>query len=72
MPRLVEGLSRFFGRVEILALGLEGTRQAAEIALQRGRPLEARDHARTLLSELPGSALGLALWADAAEDAWLD
>ncbi len=72
MPRLVEGLSRFFGRVEILALGLEGTRQAAEMALSRGRPLDARDHARTILAELPESVLGLALWADAAEDAWLD
>jgi small GTP-binding protein len=72
MPRLVEGLSRFFGRVEILALGLERERQAAEWALSRGRPLEARDHALVLLAELPGSALGLALWADAAEDAWLD
>lgn len=72
MPRLVEGLSRFFGRVEILALGLERERQAAETALSKGRPLEARDHAKVLLAELPGSALGLALWADAAEDAWLD
>lgn len=72
MPRLVEGLSRFFGRVEILALGLEGTRQAAELALSRGRALDARDHARTILAELPDSVLGLALWADAAEDAWLD
>ena len=43
MPRLVEGLSRFFGRVEILALGLERERQAAEWALSKGRPLEARD-----------------------------
>lgn len=72
MPRLVEGLSRFFGRVEILALGLERERQAAEWALAKGRPLEARDHAKVLLAELPGSALGLALWADAAEEAWLD
>jgi cellulose synthase operon protein C len=72
MPRLVEGLSRFFGRVEIFALGLESERQAAEAALQKGQPLEARDHAREILAQLPGSPLGLALWADAAEDAWLD
>ncbi len=72
MPRLVESLSRFFGRVEIFALGLEGEREAAEAALAKGQPLEARDHARALLAELPGSPLGLALWADAAEDAWLD
>jgi cellulose synthase operon protein C len=72
MPRLVEGLSRFFGRVEIFALGLEGERQAAEAALAAGQPLEAREHARTIVGALPGSPLGLALWADAAEDAWLD
>src|SRR5262245_30866084 len=72
MPRLVEGLSRFFGRVEILALGLETERRAAETALARGMPLEAREHAREILANLPGSPLGLALWADAAEDAWLD
>lgn len=72
MSRLVEGLSNFFGRVEILARGLEGVRRSAEIALAQGRPLEARECARALLAGLPGSPLGLALWADAAEDAWLD
>ncbi|APR77122.1 Putative ATP /GTP binding protein [Minicystis rosea] len=72
MPRLVEGLSRFFGRVEIFALGLESERQAAETALGRGQPLEARDHARAIVAALPDSPLGLALLADAAEDAWLD
>ena len=72
MPRLVEGLSRFFGRVEIFALGLESERQAAEAALTKGQPLEAREHARAILAALPESPLGLALWADAAEDAWLD
>ncbi|MFO0758185.1 MAG: dynamin family protein [Byssovorax sp.] len=72
MPRLVEGLTRFFGRVEIFALGLESERQAAEAALLRGEPLEARDHAREILAQLPDSPLGLALWADAAEEAWLD
>ena len=72
MPRLVEGLSRFFGRVEIFALGLDGERKAAEEALTKGQPLEAREHARAILAALPESPLGLALWADAAEDAWLD
>lgn len=72
MPRLVESLSRFFGRVEIFALGLEGERQAAEAALGRGQPLEAREHARAIVAALPDSPLGLALLADAAEDAWLD
>src|SRR5262245_10342728 len=72
MARLVEGLSRFFGRVEILALGLETERRDAEAALVKGRPLEAREHARAIVASLPDSPLGLALWADAAEDAWLD
>ncbi len=72
MPRLVEGVSRFFGRVEMFALGLEPERQAAEAALAAGQPLEARQHARTIVGALPDSPLGLALWADAAEDAWLD
>ncbi|WP_437627354.1 dynamin family protein [Sorangium sp. So ce1151] len=72
MARLVEALNRFFGRVEILALGLENERSAAEAALAKGMPLEAREHARSILSVLPDSAVGLALWADAAEDAWLD
>ncbi len=72
MARLVENLSRFFGRVEILARGLENERRAAEVALMRGRPLEARERAREILAEVPGSPLGLALWADAAEDAGLD
>ena len=72
MPRLVEGLSRFFGRVEILARGAEEDRRAADEALVRGRTLEAREHARELVAKVPGSPLGLALWADAAEEAWLD
>lgn len=72
MARLVENLSRFFGRVEIVARGLENERRAAEVALSRGRPLEARERAREILAEVPGSPLGLALWADAAEDAGLD
>jgi GTPase SAR1 family protein len=72
MPRLEESLARFFGRVEILARGAEEERRLAEEALLRGRALDARDHARELLARVPGSPLGLALWADAAEDAWLD
>ncbi len=72
MPSLVESLSRFVGRVEILARGADGDRRAAEVALERGRALEARDYARSLLEKVPGSPVGLALWADAAESAWLD
>ena len=72
MSRLVDSLSRFFGRVEILARGAEDDRKAAEQAQQRGHVLEARSHARALLAKVPGSPLGLALWADAAEQCWLD
>ena len=67
MPRLAEGLSRRFGRVESLALGGEEERRAAERALARGHALEARVLSRALLLRVPDSPLGLALWADAAE-----
>ncbi len=56
----------------MFALGLEPERQAAEAALAAGQPLEAREHARTIVGALPDSPLGLALWAEAAEEAWLD
>lgn len=72
MARLEENLSRFLGRVEILARGLDNERRAAEAALSRGRPLEARERARDILAEVPESPLGLSLWADAAEDAGID
>ncbi len=72
MPPLFESLSRLAERVEILARGLEGDRRAAQLMLERGRPLDAREHARAILTAVPGSPLGLALWADAAEAAWLD
>ncbi|HZO14327.1 MAG TPA: dynamin family protein [Polyangiaceae bacterium] len=72
MSRLAEGLSRFFGRVEILARGAEEERRAAEHALARGLYLEARAEARALLARVPRSPVGLALWADAAEACWHD
>jgi hypothetical protein len=72
VSQLVEALNLFFGRVEILARGAEVDRRAAEAALARDRPLEAREHAREMLLKVPGSPVGLALWADAAERAWLD
>lgn len=72
MSRLAEGLSRFFGRVEILARGAEDDRRAAERALALGHVLEARAHARALLGRVPGSPLALALVADAAEACLLD
>jgi small GTP-binding protein len=72
VSQLVETLGLFFGRVEILARGAEQNRRDAEMALARDRPLEAREHAREMLAKVPGSPLALALWADAAERAWLD
>lgn len=72
MARLADGIAHVFDRVELFARGAEGARKAAEEALARGRPLDAREQARALLARVPGSPLGLALLADAAEDAWLD
>ncbi|MFO0551749.1 MAG: dynamin family protein [Polyangiaceae bacterium] len=51
---------------------MEGDRRIAESMLERGRPLDARESARAILAEVPESPVGLALWADAAEAAWLD
>ncbi|NUP08982.1 MAG: hypothetical protein HOW73_23275 [Polyangiaceae bacterium] len=72
MAPLIESLSRIASRVEILARGVESDRLAAERMLDRKRPLDAREHARNILAKVPDSPLGLALWADAAEAAWLD
>ncbi|MBI4704826.1 MAG: dynamin family protein, partial [Deltaproteobacteria bacterium] len=72
MSRLVEALTRFFGRVEILARGADAERREAQAALEAGRFLEAREHARALLARVPSSPIGLALWADAAGAVWLD
>ncbi len=60
MPRLVEGLSRFFGRVEIFALGLEASDRPRRRRSARKQPLEAREHARAIVAALPDSPLGLA------------
>jgi small GTP-binding protein len=72
MPRLEEALSLLYGRVEILALGGEDLRRAAEKALERGKPMTALRHARALLARVPGSPVALGLWADAADAAQLD
>lgn len=72
MASLTESVTRFFGRVELVARGLDGERRAAELALERGRPLEARDHAREIVLAAPELPIGLALWAEAAAAAWLD
>jgi GTP-binding protein EngB required for normal cell division len=70
--RLADRLSRWLGRVEILARGADDARRDAELALEEGRVLDARRQARALLARVPRSPLGLALWAEAAEAAWLD
>ena len=67
MARIADSLSRFLGRVEILARGADDERRAAARAMVEGRPLAARAHAQALLARVPRSPLGLALWADAAE-----
>lgn len=71
MSSLFESLSRIVGRVELVAKGADADRRDAEVALDRGRVLEAREHARKIVERVPDSALALALWADAAEGAWL-
>lgn len=66
MDRIVSALSRAFGRVELLARGVDGDRRLAEEALAGGRLMEAHGHARALLQRVPESPIGLALLAQAA------
>jgi GTP-binding protein EngB required for normal cell division len=68
---LAESVSNWLGRVELLARGAEDDRREAVRALERGDALEARRHARELLSKAPGSPLGLALLAESCEKAFL-
>lgn len=72
MARLSEIVARWFGRVELVALGADDDRRAAEAALARGDAMLARTHAKGLLAIVSGSPIGLALLADAAELAGLD
>lgn len=71
MASLADNVSNWLGRVEILARGAEEDRREAVRALDRGDALEARRHARELLSKAPGSPLGLALLAESCEKAFL-
>ncbi len=71
MATLYESLSRLAQRAEIFARGAEAERRLAEEMLSRKRPLDAREQARAMLAKVPGSPTGLALWAEAAEAAWL-
>lgn len=70
--RLSEEFGEWLARAEILAYGAEAARQAAARALRDGRLSEARSLALTILDDLPGSRVALALWADAAEAMGLD
>lgn len=72
MPTVSDQLRDWLSRVEILARGVEGRRAEAVLALERGRPWDARAEALGILHELPRSPVGLLLWADAAEAMLLD
>ena len=70
--RLLEIISRWMGRVEVVLAGADDELRAGEEALAIGEPMIARALAHTVLKRLPGSLLGLALLADACEAAGLD
>ncbi|WP_394841487.1 dynamin family protein [Pendulispora brunnea] len=70
--RLIEVISRWMGRVEVVLAGAEDELRAGEQALAAGDPMIARALAHSVLKRLPGSLLGLALLADACEAAGLD
>ncbi len=72
MSRLVDSLSRWYGRVEILARGADELRRQARDCLERGQGIEARALALKLLERVPRSPVALALWADAADACMLD
>jgi small GTP-binding protein len=66
MPSLVEALSDWMSRAQLVARGHEGTLRAAKRALGEGNASEALHLARELRDALPRSAVVLALHADAA------
>lgn len=66
MPSLVEALSDWMSRAELLARGHEGTLRAAKRCLSEGKTTEALHLARELRDAAPRSAVVLALHADAA------
>jgi len=70
--RLLEVISRWMGRVEVVLAGADEELRAGEEALATGEPMLARALAHAVLKRLPGSLLGLALLADACEAAGLD
>ena len=70
--RLAETIAGWFGRVEVVLAGVEGTLREGEEALAKGDPMRARQAARQMLQRVPHSPIGLALLADACEAARLD
>ena len=68
MPALVEALSDWLSRAELVARGQEGRFRAAKRALAEDNAPEALHLARALRNVLPHSPLVLALHADAATE----
>ncbi len=68
MPALVEALSDWLSRAELVARGQEGRFRSAKRALAEGNAPEALHLARALRNVLPHSPLVLALHADAATE----
>jgi len=69
---LAENVTRWLGRVELLARGVDERRRAAVLCLEGGDPFGAREHALALLVEVPRSPVGLAILAEACEALGLD
>jgi small GTP-binding protein len=70
--RLADTVGEWFGRVEVVLGGAEIPLRDGQEALAAGDSSRARACALELLSRVPGSPIGLALLADAAEMAGLD
>lgn len=69
--RFSENVAHWFGRAELIAFGAESAHRNARDCLDRGDPLGARLHAKSLLERVPGSKIGLSLLAEASEAASL-
>ncbi len=69
---LRDTIGRFASRVEIAIAGVDDRLREGEEALARGDAMRARAAAHAVLVVVPGSAVALALLADACEAAGLD
>ncbi len=70
--RLLETISHWLGRVEVVLAGADEVLREGEEAIAKGEPMRARVLARVVLDRVPGSPFGLALLADACELGGLD